>query len=222
MTLIGVLSLVSALSLACYTKAIGICFLGRARSEAINHVNELSKGSILVQLFFAVSCLLLGLMAPHVISLLTPACAEILPEMHEVAQLYPLPLGMITLFGTIITSLVIICLFILSKRPEAGLRKYVTWDCGYGNLPTRAEETGTSFSESIARIFAPILRYRTITEIQGKDRRHFPEAIKFETVTSPLLEGLIYQPIMKVILLLSKAIGGLQTAVFTCICCMCL
>ncbi len=50
-----------------------------------------------------------------------------------------------------------------------------------------------------------------ITEIQGKDRRHFPEVIKFETVSSPLLEEAIYRPFMKSIQLLSRAIAGLQT-----------
>ncbi len=211
LTLVGILALVSALSLACYTKAIGIGFLGRARSEAINHVGELSIGTVLVQIFFAVSCLLLGLMAPYVTLFLHPICAEVLPEIGKNANQFDLPLVYITVLGSFTTLGLITFLFVWSKRPEAGLRKYVTWDCGYGNLPTRAEETGTSFSESIARIFAPILRYRMITEIQGKDRRHFPEAIKFETVTSPLLEGLIYQPTMKLVLLLSKAIGGLQT-----------
>ena len=211
LTLIGILSLVSALSLACYTKAIGIALLGRARCEGVNSVTELSSASVAMQIFFAFSCICLGLLAPGVVAFLMPICAEVLPKDIEVVKILPPSLTSVTLLGAVIMLLLMGFLYVLAKRPNAGLRKYVTWDCGYGNLPARAEETGTSFSESIARIFAPILRYKMTTDIQGKDRRHFPEAIKFETVTSPLLEGLIYQPVMKLVLLLSKTIGGLQT-----------
>ena len=209
--MVGVLSLVSALSLAGYTKAIGICFLGRPRLEPISQVTELSKSSIFVQLFFAISCLFGGLAVSYFLPYLWPACCEVLPKINHSEKLFSLPLGIVTFMGAIIAAFTIVLLTALARRADNGLRKYVTWDCGYGNLSSRAEETGTSFSESIARIFAPILRYRMITEIQGKDRRHFPEVIKFESVTSPLFEGLLYRPSMKVILVLSRAIGGLQT-----------
>ncbi len=211
LSIVGILSLVGALSLACYTKAIGICFLGRPRSELIHQASELSRSSIIVQVFFVAICLSIGLAVPYVMTLLWPACCEVLPKISQTNNLFPLPLRTITFIGGAITLLAIATLASLAKRPLAGLRKYVTWDCGYGNLPARAEETGTSFSESIARIFAPILRYRMITEIQGKDRRHFPEVIKFESVTNPLLEGLIFRPSMKAILILSRAIARLQT-----------
>lgn len=210
LTLIGILSFVGALSLACYTKAIGICFLGKPRSEIINRVNELSWGSVTVQLLFASLCLFVGIGAPYLIALLgRPICAEVLPDVNF--ESYPPMMARFILPGMITVLLVGILLFILGKRDGTGLRKYVTWDCGYGNLTARAEETGTSFSESIARIFTPILRYRTVIEIKGKDRRHFPEVIKFESVKSPLLEGMIYKPFLKVALLLSRAIAGLQT-----------
>ncbi len=210
-SIIGLLGLVSALSLACYTKAIGICFLGRPRSEPINQATELSRGSIIVQLFFAGTCLVGGLTVPCLLPILWPACYEVLPKISHAENLFSLPLGTITFIGVSIAACAVISLINFAKRPQASLKKYVTWDCGYGNLSARAEETGTSFSESIARIFAPILRYRMITEIQGKDRRHFPEVIKFESVTSPLFEGLLYKPSKKVLLVLSRGIGGLQT-----------
>lgn len=211
LTLVGVLSLVGALSLACYTKAIGICFLGRPRSEAVNHAHELSPSSIIIQVIGVCACLFLGLMAPHVVPLFAATCTEVLPKITNMENIFTIPIAQIALLGSAIIFAMIWLLSKLSQRASTPLHKYITWDCGYGDLPTRAEETGTSFSESIARIFAPLLRYRMITEIQGKDRRHFPEVIKFETVTSPLLEEAIYRPSMKFIQALSKAIAGLQT-----------
>ncbi len=80
LTLVGILSLVGALSLACYTKAIGICFLGRPRSEAVNHAHELSPSAVIVQIIGVCPCLFLGLMAPHVIPLFSSVCAEVLPK----------------------------------------------------------------------------------------------------------------------------------------------
>ena len=211
LTIIGVLSFAGALALACYTKAIGIGFLGRSRSEAVSHAVELSRSSIAVQLISAIACVSLGLLAPWVVLLFRPICQIVLPEMAGAHNLISLPVATIALLGVFFAFAIMILLNKLSLRPRSSLKKYITWDCGYGDLPARAEETGTSFSESIARIFAPILRYRIITQIQGKDRRHFPETIKFDTVTSPLLEEGLYRPAMKVIQILSRGIATLQT-----------
>ncbi len=209
--IVGILSFAGALALACYTKAIGICFLGRPRSEAIGHAIELSRSSIVGQMVCAGACLCLGLSAPYVVSLLQPVCQIVLPKVIDMHNLVALPVIVVALLTGLLACSIMVLLNRASSGPGTSLKKYITWDCGYGDLPTRAEETGTSFSESIARIFAPILRYRTITQIQGKDRRHFPEAIKFETVTSPLLEEGLYRPAMKIIQILSRGIAGLQT-----------
>jgi hydrogenase-4 component B len=199
------------LALACYTKAIGICFLGRPRSDFAERAGELSKTSIVAQCVAASASLILGVSAPYIVPLFQPVSLIVLPKGTDLHNVVALPLFTTVLLSLVIISSIFILLNRLSLRPQAQLKKYITWDCGYGDLPARAEETGASFSESIARIFAPILQYRMITEIQGKDRRHFPEVIKFETVTSPLLEEGLYRPSLKIIQILSRGIAALQT-----------
>jgi len=209
--IVGIMSFAGALALACYTKAIGICFLGRSRSDVAGRAGELLKTSMAAQFVAASASLILGVCAPYIVRLFQPVCLIVLPKGADLHSVVALPLFTTVLLSLIFVGSVLVLLNKLSLRPRARLKKYITWDCGYGDLPARAEETGASFSESIARIFAPILQYRMITEIQGKDRRHFPEVIKFETVTSPLLEEGLYRPTLKIIQILSRGIAALQT-----------
>ncbi len=49
------------------------------------------------------------------------------------------------------------------------------------------------------------------TEIQGKDRRHFPEAIRVETKMSPFIETKAYRRFLDVVNWLSLTLTRLQT-----------
>jgi len=204
--IIGILSFVGALSVATYTKAAGICFLGRPRSEAASHASEVSKDMIAAQVILGVACVLVGLAIPQVLQGVAPVVSDVLAMPLAQRDLFPLPMWEAALFGTLVFVGVYALIF-----KSSPISKFVTWDCGYGDLPARAEETGTSFSEPIARIFAPLLQYRISTEIRGKDRRHFPEVIRFETDTKPILEERLYIPMITAFNYLSKGIAQLQT-----------
>ncbi len=208
LVIVGILSFVGALSLACYAKAVGICFIGKPRSDSVANVHECTKGMIVAQVLLAGSCILLGLLTRPAMSVLAPSCHEVVSLALDPVALFRLPMIKMTVIGALTVWAVYLLLF---NRQSPILRKYITWDCGYGDLPARAEETGTSFSEPIARMFGPLLQYRKFTEIIGRDRRHFPEAIKFETATVPILEQRIYGPTIKALQYVSKMLANLQT-----------
>jgi hydrogenase-4 component B len=205
--IVGILSFVGALSLATYTKAVGICFLGKGRSDLAITAHETSQGMVAAQIFLAGACVVLGLIVPYVLRMLDPICADILTtSVIRVNGFFPINMGKLVLLAILLVVAVYTLLF--NRKP--GVSKFVTWDCGYGDLSARAEETGTSFSEPIARIFGPLLQFRITTEIKGKDRRHFPEIIRFETVTQPLLEDYVYGPVISAFQGISKALAKLQ------------
>jgi formate hydrogenlyase subunit 3/multisubunit Na+/H+ antiporter MnhD subunit len=203
---VGALSSVGALSLACFTKALGISFLGRPRSDAVARATECSEGMIAGQAILAGLCVVLGISIQPAMHYLEPITRAANVATVPAMNLFTIPQTTLCLIGLSSVAVVYALAF------SGPVRKYITWDCGYGDLSARAEETGSSFSQPIGRIFSSFLRYRMFTEIKGRDRRHFPEAIKVETSMLFFLESYIYRPTIVGLQTLSTWLVKLQTA----------
>jgi hydrogenase-4 component B len=208
LVIIGIFSLIGALSLACFTKAFGIAFLGRSRSDQAAKAHECSEGMATAQVLLALSCLALAVTAPTTIFLFQPVLRLLIGPVYTAGPIFTLPMTTIFLVGFATT----LGIFALFQRLRSTTHQYNTWDCGYGPLPARAEETGTSFSHPIGRIFGPLLQYRTNYQIEGSNRRLFPERINVDVYMFPLLEGFIYRPSIAAIEKLSGALVKVQTA----------
>jgi NADH:ubiquinone oxidoreductase subunit 5 (subunit L)/multisubunit Na+/H+ antiporter MnhA subunit len=214
---IALLSLVGALSLALFAKAIGISFLGRPRSEAASQAIEASLGMKAAQAILALSCFGIGVVSAPLarfLQLKFGTYLGILPTRmsFEITSVM-LSLPFIAVSGISLFLLVFhFCLYHKKgNKDELGLKRYITWDCGYGALGSRAEETASSFSAPITRLFAPLYYYKVTTEIHGKDRRHFPESIKAEVLIISFLETHIYRPVIRFLQMLSHLLVRLQT-----------
>lgn len=204
--IIAILSLVGAMSIACFAKALGISFLGRARSRSVNEAHEVPPGMLISQSILALGCVLLGLFAPGVLYLCGPVIASCgLPTVHH---LYPFAIDKIAIAGLILLGLMF-CVITPKGSPKH--RSFDTWDCGYGTLPARAEESGSSFSEPIALLFRPLLQFKVTNKIEGKDRRHFPEHINVETSIVPVLEQYLYRPFLTAANTFNRMLVKVQT-----------
>lgn len=209
LAMVGVLAFVGALALACYAKAIGIAFLGRPRSRQAQMPPESGIDNLAAaQILLSCLCILLGTSAGISLSAFSPALTLLTQCSNDTGSFFPLAIGQLSLVGVFLTSA--IYLIILGPKTK-DIKTYITWDCGYGPLSARAEETGSSFSHPIGRIFSQILQLNVETEIQGKDRRHFPEAIRVETKMSPFIETKAYRRFLDVVNWLSLTLTRLQT-----------
>lgn len=204
--IIAILSLVGAMSIACFAKALGIAFLGRPRSKFLKEAHEVPPGMLMAQGALAVGCIVLGLCAPGVLYLCGPVISSCgLPTVHH---LYPFAIDKIAIVGLILMGLMY-C--ILTPKSSPKHRQFDTWDCGYGTLPARAEESGSSFSEPIALLFRPLLQFKVTNKIEGKDRRHFPEHINVETSIVPVLEQYLYKPFLTAANTFNRTLVKVQT-----------
>ena len=209
LAMLGILSFVGALSLACYTKAIGIAFLGRPRSKQAQFTPETGlSGSAMALVILSAICVFLGTSAGICLRAITPALAELNGSGIDAANLFPVAVAQLSLFGLITASIIYLC--ILGPR-STGMKTYITWDCGYGPLSARAEETGSSFSHPIGRIFSQVLQLKVETNITGRDRRHFPEGIKVETRMTPFIETTVYKRFIEMVNFSSLTLTRLQT-----------
>lgn len=206
--IIGVMALVGGLALACFAKAVGITFLGRPRSSQVTSASEGTTGMISGQAMLVVVCVFLGLFVPVVLHLLNHVVQSMVSAQVDVSDVFPIHTKALVLAAACLTAAVF---SVVLRRKEFPMKTYVTWDCGYGPLSARAEETSKSFSQPIARIFGILFKYRMDTEIEGKDRRHFPEHITAHISTASLLEEKLYGPVIRGLDKLSKSLAGIQS-----------
>ncbi len=208
LVIVGVFAFVGAMSLAAFTKALGIGFLGRPRSNAAAKAKEAFDGMVFAQMFLVLLCVASALGAPMLFQWIEPMVSQGVDAKVKLDSIMTIPLVPLFLLSTIVPLLV----YATMLRPKnSKLKQYITWDCGYGELPLRAEETGTSFSEPVGRIFRPLLQFKLDTEIKGRDRRHFPELISVEARMLSHLETRVYRPVVEIFRSVSIFLARVQT-----------
>ena len=191
---IGIMAIVSGLALACFTKVVGIAFLGRARSAGAEHAREATGSMQAAQALLAFFCVALGVVVPFALQAIEPICQHVVGNNIDLAAAYTMPMGIFALFLLAVT--VIIHSYWLTSA-KGGVKSFITWECGFGDLSQRMQGTALSFAENVAHTFAPLVQYSRYSIIVGRDRRHFPEKISTEIHMGPILESRIYGPLVK-------------------------
>jgi hydrogenase-4 component B len=194
--LLGWVGLVGALALACFTKAFGISFLGRARSGEADHAKEGTTGMVVACVFLAALCIGLGIGAPWVWGAMGGL------GLVATAQAWTLPVVPTVVAGTIVLLALWATMHALAKKRP--LRTYVTWDCGFGPLSARTQYTATSFVQPVARLFGALYRYETEVVVEGQQRRHFPTEVRAESRHEVYLESRVYSPGLNFVLRISE------------------
>lgn len=205
LSLICILSVVGGLSLACFASTFGVTFLGNARSKQAAAAHEGDFGMIASQVLLAGCCVSMGCFAQRFLGILKPICDQSTGIDSHVSSAYNIPLATI---AVALVSLVVVLYALIIRTSRA--RRYITWECGFGNLSSRTQVTPMSFAQPVARIFSPILRYKIVCDIQGEDRRHFPQRIEVEPHMVSILEQRLYRPLIAGVNFLARALAKLQ------------
>ncbi|HNB22817.1 MAG TPA: proton-conducting transporter membrane subunit, partial [Candidatus Melainabacteria bacterium] len=205
-----ILSAVGGLAIAVFAKAMGVAFLGQPRTKQTEHAKEGDWSMSLAQMILAAACAIVGIFADKVIPLLSNISIFALKIDSasfplNTKELFPIPTEII---GLLLLSTTLLAYFALLRTSK--VRKFDTWDCGFGPLSPRTQVSSESFAQPLARIFSPILKYQANVEISGKDRRHFPEHVKVETKMVSILETRVYLPTLAAITASSKLLVKLQ------------
>jgi hydrogenase-4 component B len=192
--LMGWLALIGALAIACFVKAVGVVFLGNPRSREAERAHEASNGMVAAQVMLASICAGLGVAAPLVIHRLGGIAAPTgNPSILYHTWNIPIALLALILVGT--TGVTAMWLRELSRSLPA--RRFITWECGFGDLGPRTQYTAASFAQPISRLFGAMYSYVVEITLKGRDRRHFPETVSVETTHEAHLETKVYAPILK-------------------------
>lgn len=196
------LSITSALALACFIKVCGVVFLGAPRSRQAEHARECDWNMRGAMLVLAGACTTIGLLPTVVWPVLMRVAAtwsksplpNVPPALTALANAHVL-----LAFLAVVAAGAM--LFFVRKK----IHRAPTWDCGYASPTPRMQYTAGSFAGIITAWFAQILRPETY---QLRPTTFFPtKAIdKFHTPETVL--QYVMEPVGRIFL----ALGDLATS----------
>ncbi len=158
-----VLALVGGLALVAFTKLYGSVFLGTPRSPAAAHPHEAGWLMLVPMAFFALLCLLIGVVPQLALRLVSPAIAAFYPQSFavEIPAGYDAILGRLSLAGVLLlTAVVLVALLWRWRLGRGRVATAPTWGCGYQRGTARVQYGGTAFSEFAVTVFNGLVRQK--------------------------------------------------------------
>jgi formate hydrogenlyase subunit 3/multisubunit Na+/H+ antiporter MnhD subunit len=163
-TAAATLALSAALAAACFVKAFGVSFLGRARSDAAKAARDPDLLSRIAMFALAAGCIGAGLLPQSVTNLLGPAAAYLTTERLPWAALHqpllPVAASHNTYSGLAIglaaitaIGLVALAVHLVANRRT---RRSDTWDCGHPEANRFSQYSAGSFAQPIRRVYAAV------------------------------------------------------------------
>jgi hydrogenase-4 component B len=172
----ALLALSAALAAACFVKAFGVCFLGRARTPAAAQAQEADSNSLAAMYVLAALCLVAGILPGFFIDALAPVTNSLvgvaMPHQAGVEWLSIVPIaesrssynGLLVFVFVVMSGS--IAAFAIHRLASDKLRRGPAWDCGYPDPSPATQYTASSFAQPIRRVYgATVFRAREIGEM---------------------------------------------------------
>jgi hydrogenase-4 component B len=161
---LGAALLVLAAALAAYVmvKFFGVTFLGQPREAALAEAHDAGALERIGLLGLALGCVALGLLPAQVIAALRPVITELGGGMPAGSTapwwlLMPVPGRQVSysplVFFLAIATVVIVTVLAVRVFYHGRRRIAAAWDCGFGGLTARMQDTAEGFGQPIRHIF---------------------------------------------------------------------
>jgi hydrogenase-4 component B len=163
----ALLALSAALAAACFVKAFGVTFLGRARTPAAERAHEVDRFSLAAMFMLAALCLLAGILPGLFIDALAPVVQGLIgdrmPLQRGVDWLSIVPIaesrssynGLLVFVFMVISGT--LAAFAIHRLASDRLRRAPAWDCGYPDPRPETQYTASSFAQPIRRVFGTVV-----------------------------------------------------------------
>jgi hydrogenase-4 component B len=159
----ALLALSAALAAACFVKAFGVSFLGRARTVVAAKAQETDHSSLTAMYLLAALCLIAGVLPGLFIDALAPVANLLvgasMPHQSGLAWLTIVPIaeGRSSYNGLLILIFVILsgslAAFAIHRLASDKIRRSAAWDCGYPDPSPATQYTASSFAQPIRRVY---------------------------------------------------------------------
>ena len=201
-----VLAMAGAMALAAFVKAGSIVFLGAPRTRTAAAAHESGWWMRAPMIALGGACAIVGLAPILLWSALSRAVATWNPAWPSAAPNAPL-----TTLGAANTAIalaaVAAAIWLWRKAHSHGLRRSLTWDCGYAAPTARMQYTSSSFAAVVTGWFGWVLREEsTMRRLRGP----FPsKTVRVQRIPETVLERMVV-PAGEVILRAAQVVRRLQ------------
>ena len=163
----ALLALSAALAAACFVKAFGITFLGRARTQVASDAVETDRWSLAAMFFFVALCLLAGVLPGYFIDALAPVSQALLgaqlPRQQALGWMAIVPIAESRSSYNGLLLFVFIALaawfatIVIHRFASDATRRAPAWDCGFPDPSPLTQYTAGSFTQPIRRVFGTVV-----------------------------------------------------------------
>jgi NADH:ubiquinone oxidoreductase subunit 5 (subunit L)/multisubunit Na+/H+ antiporter MnhA subunit len=160
----AVVALAAALAAYVMVKFFGVIFLGQPREPTLNRAHDAGGLERIGLAWLALGCFGLGLLPTHVIRALHSVVEQLsyteLPSPQAPWwMLVPLPGRQASysalVFLLAIAAVVVVAIIAVRLFYHHRIRRAAPWDCGFGRLNARMQDTAEGFGQPIRHIFTP-------------------------------------------------------------------
>jgi formate hydrogenlyase subunit 3/multisubunit Na+/H+ antiporter MnhD subunit len=209
----AVIALAAALAGYVMVKFFGVIFLGQPREPSLARAHDAGWYERVGLAWLAAACVVLGLFPTQVINLLELVPMQfglidsralggtwwrVVPVMERQAAYAPL------IFLGVVTVVVALTVFAVTRFYHGRARRSAPWDCGFGHLDARMQDTAEGFGQPIRHIFQPFFGMRR--ELPTP----FDVAPHYSVTVSDRIWTYAYLPLATLVQRVARAVAWLQ------------
>jgi hydrogenase-4 component B len=209
----ALVALVAALSGYVMVKFFGVVFLGRPREASLAQAHDADLLERIGLAWLALGCVMLGLLPAQII----PALGAVGAQLHVGAlpsvqapwwMLVPISraeasYAPLVFLGAVLTFVLLTMLAVRLRYPGQA-RRAPAWDCGFGPLDARMQDTAEGFGQPIRHLFEPFFAMRR--ELPSP----FDAVPRYRVVIGDRIWMALYEPLTPLILRVADSFGWLR------------
>ena len=209
----ALLALAAALAGYVMVKFFGVIFLGQPRESTLRQAHDAGFVERLGLAWLAIGCALLGFFPTHVISVLSIVTHQIklggLPASDAPWWLLvPIPERQSSyaplVFFAVIVVVVMLAIFSVRLFYHQRIRTGAAWDCGFGGLNSRMQDTAEGFGQPIRHLFQPL--FAITRELPSP----FDRAPRYRLEIGDRIWRALYQPLGALVRVVADKVAWLQ------------
>ncbi len=152
------LAVIGGLTLACFTRVMGVVFLGEPRNGFADDLNERGPMMLGPMVVLSAACVLMGVFPKFFIVMASRAVLSLGTVRGEMPLDAFVTMGGGITFGALVFLGVFLGIFILRICLYRGktIGRGATWGCGFALPTSRMQYTGASYAASIIDFFKPV------------------------------------------------------------------
>jgi len=195
------LAVIGGLATACFTKVVGVVFLGEPRTETAAQASEIGFSMKLPMVFLAVACFVIGVLPEPFVRLAFKGISALRPiSSYQPDMFIELMRNISKAAVLFIVLFLVVSLFrkMLYRRKQVDASP--TWGCGFTRPTVRMQYTGASYASSIIDFYRPFV---PVKNSYSGIKKIFPGQTTFHTEVTDIAEssisGLIIKPLFRLL-----------------------